>query len=432
VKLRWLIWGALLLIAALPLPGLLAATAVSADAESEELPSATREYSAIARHLREPFHGYEMFDVLVPQFGIVALSHMAAGLLNVYLAEPDKREEVHGYLREVLARGLSAYVSPTGRSSLHADRLGDYNLFWSHLGLILGIERFVRCEGRVCDSDTDSDRLQKRIAEHLRDRMLATGVYHAPSYPGSPMWPADQTVSLLAMKMYDATHGTSLHEEPLRGFLRTLDARRDPRTGLYPSTVAPAGGGEVPRGCATAWTALYLAQLDPAAAFDQYDRAVRWLGKDVLGVGGFREWPAGRAGSTDVDSGPVVFGVGVAASGLGLGPARIFHDSGSYTTIRRSVLAFGVPAWLPSRGYWAAPLLGEAILFHGRTARAWFGDAPRAPLRQPPAPIGPWLLVLLDACAIAGLTWRLHRSRSRSPAVFHARGAGTTSANVGP
>jgi hypothetical protein len=402
----------LLLVALVPLPGFLAGATLSVQGEWDEHPSSTREYAAIAHHLEQPFHGYEAFDVFIPEFGIVALSHMAAGLMNVYLAEPERRDEVDGYLREVVARAVSAHVSPTGRSTLHAERLDDHNLYWSHLGLILGIERYARCEGRVCNADPgDADRLQQRIVEHLRGRMLSTGVYHAPSYPGSPMWPADNAVSLLAMKMYDVTHGSSLHEELLRGFLRVLDARRDPKTGLFPSMVSPGEGGNVPRGCATSWTVLYLAQLDAAAARDQYDREATWLAKDVLGVGGFREWPAGRAGSSDFDSGPVIFGVGVAATGLGLGAARLFHDEGSYTLVRRSALTFGIPAWPPFHGYWAAPVLGEAILFHGRTARPWFGEVPRASVRRAPSPIGPWLLALLDLGAIAALVRQAIRSR---------------------
>jgi hypothetical protein len=386
---------------------------VSAPAEAERLPSSTREYAAIARHLSEPFHGYSASDVLVPQFAIVALSHMACGLVNVYLAEPGKREEVRTYMREVVGRALSARVSPGGLASLYVSRLDDHNLFWSHLGLILGVSRYMECGGTVCDSSTEVDQLHERIVKHLRARMLATGLYHARSYPDSRLWPADQTVTLLAMKLYDVTRGTALHREPLRGFLSVLDARRDERTGLFPSTVSPGGRGDVPRGCATSWTVLYLAQLDPASALDQYERAVAWLGKDILGVGGFREWPAGHEAGADVDSGPVVFGVGVAATGLGLGPARLFHDEGSYTIIRRSVLTFGVPAWPPFHGYWSAPLLGEAILFHGRTARPWFGDLPHASVHRAPAAIGPWLLAVLDACTIVGLAVLLVRGRKR-------------------
>jgi hypothetical protein len=412
--------GALLVALAIPLPGCIAALTVSASAELEELPSSTREYATITRHLRAPFDGYGTFDVLVPQFKVVALSHMASGLLNVYVAEPDRRDEVQGYLREVSRRALSSRVSPTQTPTGPEARLDDENLFWSHLALILGIERYVRCEGKVCaqdvGGDTDGDRLQERIVWHLLARTGASGVFHARSYPGSPMWPADQTVTLLAMKLYDVTHATSVHDAPLRGFLRVVGGRADPRTGLFPSSVSPIEYADVPRGCATSWSSLYLAQLDPAVAFDQYTRARANLRETILGVGGFREWPRGRGGGQNVDSGPIVLGVGMAATGLGLGPARIFRDEETYTVIRRTALLFGAPAWWRSGGYMAAPLLGEAILFDGRTARPWFGPAPVAAARPIPAPIAPALFAGLDALAMAWLVRALVRSlRARWP-----------------
>jgi hypothetical protein len=68
------------------------------------------------------------------------------------------------------------------------------------------------------------------------------------------------------MKLYDATSGTSLHEEPLRGFVQVLRARVDPTTGLFPSSVSGIPNADVPRGCASSWSALYLAQLDAGVA----------------------------------------------------------------------------------------------------------------------------------------------------------------------
>ena len=169
------------------------------------------------------------------------------------------------------------------------------------------------------------------------------------------------------MKLYDVTHGTVLHNAALMGFLRVLRERADPATGLFPSSVSDIENATVPRGCALSWSASYLVQLEPAIARDQYLRQRDVLGDAILGIGGFREWPRGRGGDADLDSGPIVLGIGVAATGLGLGPARIFRDERSYTVIRRAALMFGLPAWWPSGGYWSAPLLGEAILFDGGT-----------------------------------------------------------------
>jgi hypothetical protein len=219
-------------------------------------------------------------------------------------------------------------------------------------------------------------------------------------------------VTLLAMKMYDQTRGTSVHEEPLRGFLRVLAERADPRTGLFPSSLSPVTNGDVPRGCATSWSALYLAQLDASVAFDQYSRARATLRENILGVGGFREWPPGRsgAGGEDADSGPIVLGVGSAATGLGLGPARVFRDEETYAVIRRTALLFGVPAWWPSGGYITAPLLGEAILFDGRTARPWFGPVPASPPLPVPAPIAPALFTIVDVALVAWLVRAIVRT----------------------
>ncbi|MDP9036548.1 MAG: hypothetical protein M3O50_17235 [Myxococcota bacterium] len=374
---------------------------MSASSEFEERPSSTREYATITRHLQKPFGRYSVVDVFAPRFAIVALSHMASGMLNVYVAEPDKRSEVHAHVLEVQRRALLPGVSPHGTATTASTPMDDHNLFLSHLALILGIERYTRCDGRPCPLDCDSDRLFERIVMHLRARSLATGVFNAPSYPGSPMWPADQTVSLLAMKLYDATRGTSLHREPMQGLLGILRARRDPQTGLFPSSLSPIAHAQVPRGCATSWSVSYLAQLDLPVAREQYTRARTSLWQQVLGLGGFREWPRGREGGVDIDSGPVVFGIGVAATGLGLGPARIFRDAASYTVIRRTALVFGVPAWWTSGGYWTAPLLGEAILFDGRTSRPWFGEAAAVPPSHVPPAIAPALLLLVGIAIVA-------------------------------
>jgi hypothetical protein len=50
-----------------------------------------------------------------------------------------------------------------------------------------------------------------------------------------------------------------------------------------------------------------------------------------------------------------------------------------------------------------APLLGEAILFEGRTARPWFELAPAVEAKATPTPIAPAVLLLLDLAALAAL-----------------------------
>ena len=377
----------------LPLPGLLSAVSIDVDGEWRELPSSTREFAFARRHLHQDFDGYGPSEVFAGAFGVVALSHFAAGLMNVYVAEPARRDELMELLDEVARRAKSSRIAPSHLADDHpvdaSVRLDDHNLYFSHLAVILGVRRLVGCDGarrdERCAVDPREDELQSRLVNHLRERTLASPLHHAPSYPGSDMWPADQAVTLLALRLYDEAFGTHLVDEPLAGSLATMEAHTDPATQLFhsavidpttPSLSVAADYATTPRGCAASWTQLYLVQVAPDVARAQYAHYRAHMSADVLGLGGFREWPSGRARGMDTDSGPIVFGVGVAATGLGLGPARLFGDVDRYATIRRAALTFGVPSWIPSHGYVTAPVLGEAILFHGRTARPWF-EAPQ-------------------------------------------------------
>jgi hypothetical protein len=79
-----------------------------------------------------------------------------------------------------------------------------------------------------------------------------------------------------------------------------------------------------------------------------------------------------------------------------------------------------IDVWWKSGGHWAAPLLGEAILFHGRTARAWFGDAPAVAPRPVPAPFAPAIMATLDATGLVVLAMSLVR-RLRAAFLLRAR-----------
>lgn len=364
---------ALIVLAALPiaLAGACSLNLVELLFAREGLQS--REYTFIEKHLDAPFRGYDSLDTLAPQFRVIALSQMAMGMMSLLTEDPSSRERVLPRVEEIAVRALSANVSPFGRPFGIDEPLDDHNLYFSHVALILGIERYARC-GAGCARSGTHDELLTRLVTHLRGRTLATRTFHARSYPNSPRWPADQLVTLVALRVYDATHGTRLLEAPLRGYLEVMRAYTDVATGLHQSAITNLPYSRVPRGCALSYSIPLLAQVAPDVARDQYVAYQRHMRASVLGLGGFREWPEGRGLGVDVDSGPVVFGMGVAATGFGLAAARIMHDEAQYNAIRRTVMTFGGPGLGPSGGHLTAPLLGEAILLNGRTARVWFPD----------------------------------------------------------
>jgi len=86
-----------------------------------------------------------------------------------------------------------------------------------------------------------------------------------------------------------------------------------------------------------------------------------------------REYPHGHSGSGDIDSGPVILGYGVSATGFALGPARIHGDQALFGRLLRTAVLFGAPLQRKDTlEFVSGGPLGNAILFAMLTA----GDFP--------------------------------------------------------
>jgi hypothetical protein len=172
-------------------------------------------------------------------------------------------------------------------------------------------------------------RLAERIA-HLRAHMERSPVLSAESYPDE-CWTFCNTVALAAMRMDDAIRGGSEGQALGRRWLEAARRRLiDPDTGLLVSSYTVSGRHlDGPEGSSIWVSAHALWLVDPDFARDQYERARRLLGAEFLGFGWAREWPRGKGGRRDVDSGPIVPLVEASAgsSGLALLGASTFGDA---------------------------------------------------------------------------------------------------------
>lgn len=194
-----------------------------------------------------------------------------------------------------------------------------HGVWLSHLALILGAaDRTGPCLDAA---------LHERIVKALAQRSLAEPLAHVPSYPAvRARWPADQSATLAALHRYDRAHDAHLAAEPLRRYATVLASHTAP-DGLPMSEVAGVTPtSRMPRGCALSYSVRYLAEVDPARALLIWrSYRERFLVNDLL-VTGFREWPPGVDRAADVDSGPIVRGIGAAASAFGIAAARAMGD----------------------------------------------------------------------------------------------------------
>lgn len=341
------------------------------DFKARARPGLTRQglghYEYIKHHLQQPFQDYTDRQVLFDGFKIVALSHMACGFVNVALLDRTKRQEILPLLEEIIARAQSRHVAPMPNIGRRPTAWTSQGLYISHLNLILGCYR-------LAGGDSRHDELHRNLSEYLSRASLKNPDAHVSSYGESEKFPADQSVTLLSLYVHDRVHGTDLSKEPIRRWINYMETHgRDAVLDLPCSSLETAWIQRRPRGCAMSWTSLYMAQFAPAKARALYDRYRALYFRSKIGVGGFREWPPNENYGMNSDTGPIFFGLGFAASGLGIGPTRLFEDVKAYAAIMRAAGLVGCPQqWRGRRWYLFSPLLGEAILFNGETATPWF------------------------------------------------------------
>ena len=255
------------------------------------------------------------WDATPRGFRIITLSFIADGCAAEARAGAAKRAAATRCIDDALE--LAKKDRPSG---LDVDR-ADAGLWLAHYALILG----SRDTAAASCADAGEHR---RVTDALAKRSLAEPTAHAPSFAGkAERYPADQAAVLAALARHDRAHGTSLATEPAARYDAYLVEHTDAETGLPWSQVAgKSAAGKLPRGCALSWQTSYLAEVLPARAARDWQLYLKHYLFDAGVLVGMREWPPGRDRPADIDSGPIVRGVGTAASALAIAAARRMGD----------------------------------------------------------------------------------------------------------
>lgn len=160
------------------------------------------------------------------------------------------------------------------------------------------------------------------------------------SFPGS-CWPFDTIPPLLALQLSDRLDRVSHSAAAIERHLVWIEGRgRDAATGLPTSHVSRnrQPDGSPPRGCDLSLRVGFMKLIDESRARMLYRQYTRHFWSDRIVIAGFREFPSGYRGGADVDSGPIVLGIGMAATGFGLNATRAAGDG--LRELRLGVLLF--------------------------------------------------------------------------------------------
>ncbi len=209
-------------------------------------------------------------------------------------------------------------------------------------------------------------------AEGLSKEIDASPFGLLDDYPAQ-CYPADVVAAIAAIRRADEVLGTD-HREFAARAIRGFEGVRVGRLGL-PAYAASSQSGfpmDLSRGCANSYFTTFAPQIWPEKANDWFTAYLEHFWQSNAFAAGFREFPRSQEHSEyyfDVDAGPVVGGLGTAATAFGIGAAR---TNGRYD-IARPLSAQALAASWPLPGGMLlmprllsnaahAPLLGEAAV----------------------------------------------------------------------
>jgi hypothetical protein len=282
------------------------------------------------------------------------------GLGQAALAHPVARAQLLPAMQQAVAQLVSNETNAFGTEA------------WGNVGLAelsrgeghgyLGYANLALSMLRLVDAQTGYAELSDELTDALARRLAAAPHGLFETYPGEA-YPPDMAMVAGSIALHDCAVGRP--ERPFMPVWRAAFTRYiDRDSGLLYQTASAASGATAgaPRGSGAAISAYALSFADEQLSRQLYD-GLRRQQVSVLGFGMMREYPSGYAGTGDIDSGPVLLGVGVSATGFALAAARLYGDRRLFTELYRTVDLFGVPlSDSKGRHFMSGGPLGNAIM----------------------------------------------------------------------
>jgi hypothetical protein len=165
---------------------------------------------------------------------------------------------------------------------------------------------------------------------------------YPPSYYGSA-WPADVMTGIASLSIHDKLFAPK-YQEIISNWLHDVKMNLD-SLGLIPHEVNPidARNTKNARGSSQSLTLILLKEIDPVFGEQQFQIYCQKFVDEKFGLLGIREYPSGINGNEDVDSGPVVSGIGAVATIVGMQTLSIYGNGERSVTIRNELEGFGIP-----------------------------------------------------------------------------------------
>jgi hypothetical protein len=277
------------------------------------------------------------------EWALVTHQMTALGLAQVVLAHPEwksayaptlRTAALRSFLPEMRGFGTRAWKGEDALASLES---ANGHAYLAYPALAVGMARLVDPVGFPAEVAAQHDAL---IAAFER-RLLASPTGLIETYPNEA-YPTDVAAVAAAIAVHGRATGTK-HTRVLEHWARKVRAVQiDRESGFVHQRMRVDGiPRDVPRGSGTGLAAFYAGFVDRALA-TELTGALLAHERTLFGFSGVAEFGE-REGHGDIDSGPVILGVSVAATGFSLAPFRAFGHREEFTRLFRTTTLFGLP-----------------------------------------------------------------------------------------
>ncbi len=264
-----------------------------------------------------------------PEGDIYSFAVPVFAYANLATAQPDMKAHALERIATLIDLAIPLvieHVEPPNNDLLQlttyqdeATYLGTLYLMLAHYALIGGDSRY--------------DGLHTHLADILYQAMCDSQGESLHSYP-EYTWHFDTLFVLTALYLDDIRQ----HENRAAPLIaQHLEWKAQHATHL-PTGLPMAHRGTLPRGCDLSMQIGLLSQIAPDIANELYQKYVasHWIDHGFLA--GFSEWPIGyRDTGTlggDFDSGPIIFNIGLTATGIGLVTTQAMQDQARFQRLR--------------------------------------------------------------------------------------------------
>ena len=308
---------------------------------------------------------------------------------------PHFDDNVRWYLREA-DQVITTLTSEDGRRIFNPDLPLSYGVFYRGWTNYLTGKRL---EADVIPSEATNiheENFRQNCQDIARAYQASGGPYLQSYHSG--IWPADNVLAVASLASYNRYFDTLRYQPLIEEWIGKVKTQLDPATGLIPHVVYDGAPPQGARGSSQSLMLSLLPEIDSVFAAEQYALYQKHFVDSRLGLPGIREYPKGDEGAGDIDSGPVIWGIGGAASVVGQRAAHANGDLRLYKGLRNSIEAFG----------FGFTFLGEKRYVFGQLPMAdafiaWSNAAEAAPVDAPVTV--PWLIHLMSLVLLFVLGW---------------------------